>query len=66
MAKSGRQNAPSSRRTPPRDRIRPLRFPRTPSQPMPPRRPERPRPTAPGCDTRPDPRKLLVRLRRKS
>ena len=59
MAKSGRQNAP-------RDRIRPLRFPKTPSQPMPPRRPEPPRPPDSGCDTGPDPRKLLDALRRKS
>jgi hypothetical protein len=58
MSKSGRGRAP-------RDRRRPYRFPRPPCEPEPPRAPEPVRPRPPGCDTGPDPAKLIEKLKRK-
>ena len=58
MAKSGRQHAP-------RDRKFPFAFPKPPCTPEPPRTPPAPRPSDPGCDTGPDPRRALDKLRKK-
>lgn len=58
MAKSNRGRAP-------RDRKRPVHFPKPPCSPEPPRDPEPVRPPIPDCVTGPDPRDLLKRLKKK-
>jgi hypothetical protein len=58
MAKSGRSRAP-------RDRRRPIRFPKPPCSPKLPFPPEPVKPADPGCSTGPDPRELVKKLRRK-
>jgi len=52
MAKNRRQHAP-------RDRKRGLQFPKPPCTPKPPGPPPPVRPPGPGCDTGPDPKKIL-------
>lgn len=58
MAESGRERAP-------RDRKRPVRFPRPPCEPRPPGPPPPVRPGDGGCGTGPDLRRLLERAKRK-
>ncbi len=58
MGKSNRQNAP-------RDRKRPISFPKPPCSPKPPGPPPPVKPSDPGCDTGPDPRKILKGLGKK-
>jgi len=58
MAKNRRGQAP-------RDRKRPFRAPQPPCTPKPPTVPPPPRPPDPGCETGPDPMKLLKLGRRK-
>jgi hypothetical protein len=58
MAKSNRQHAP-------RDRKRGLKFPTPPCTPKPPGPPPPVRPPGPGCDTGPDPRKVIDKILRK-
>ncbi len=58
MAKNRRQNAP-------RDRKRGMKIPRPPCTPKPPGPPPSVKPSAPECETGPDPRQALKKIFKK-